>query len=142
LCYHFLTHGALTAVQQHALVKEAIIRLHDIGVTVRAIVCDGTSANIATLEMFRGCHLPDTPWFEHPRLDAVRIFATLDAFFNEAEEYFRGLTNLVGRPIVNSRLRTFVIGFISGMKSIIGLAHDMFDNQGDIVSYILPYRLC
>jgi hypothetical protein len=76
---YFLTRGALTAVQQHALVKEAIIRLHDIGVTVRAIVCDGTSANIATLEMFRGCHLPDTPWFEHPRLEAVRIFATLDA---------------------------------------------------------------
>lgn len=63
-------------------------------------------------------------------------------FFAEAEEYFRGLTNLDGRPMMNTRLRTFLVGFITGMKSIIGLATDIFEENDGTVWYLIPYRLC
>jgi hypothetical protein len=76
---YFLTRGPLSAEQQHALIKEAILRLHEIGVTVRAIVCDGTAANIATLQNFDGCLLPERPWFQHPKVSSVNIYVTLDA---------------------------------------------------------------
>ena len=50
----------------------------------------------------------------------------IEHFFIEAEKYLRGLVNSNGQPMIESRLRTFVVGFISGMKAVIGLSRDVF----------------
>ena len=42
--------------------KEAIVLLHNVGVRVRCIVCDGTSTNISTLKQL-GVRIPDSPFF-------------------------------------------------------------------------------
>ena len=42
---YFLTYGPLKAVQQEEFLKEAIVLLHNVGVRVRCIVCDGTRTN-------------------------------------------------------------------------------------------------
>ena len=62
-------------------------------------------------------------------------------FFADAEKYLRGLVTADGQPLIESRLRTFVVGFISGMKAVVGLASDIFQESAD-VRYIIPYRLC
>lgn len=51
--------------------------------------------------------------------------------FVETERYLRGLVNTSGQ-LIESRLRTFVVGFISGMKAVIGLANDVFNDYADV----------
>jgi hypothetical protein len=73
---YFLTHGSLTAAQQKGILKDVIIRLHDVGVQVRAVVFDGTTTNIATLELL-GATIPSSPHFQHPCINS-QIFVILD----------------------------------------------------------------
>lgn len=71
---YFLNSGPLKAIQQKELVTECIERLHECGVRVRCITCDGTSANISTLELL-GASIPNIPWFEKY---GSRIYTCLD----------------------------------------------------------------
>ena len=74
---YFLTNGPLNAEQQHAIIVEAIHLLHDSRVRVRAVVCDGTNANLCTLRLC-GAEIPLSPFFKSPVCPAQRIYACLD----------------------------------------------------------------
>ncbi len=59
---NFLSNGALKAVKQEEDVKEAIVLLHNVGVRVRCLVFDGTSANVSTLQLL-GATIPNSSFF-------------------------------------------------------------------------------
>lgn len=74
-CAFFFT-DHMNADQQTNLVLDCIKRLHDIGITVRAVTCDGTEVN---MKMFRNFGVsPDKPFFNHPSDEAVNVYAICD----------------------------------------------------------------
>ena len=76
---YFLTGGPLKGESINELLKESIHRLHDVGVRVRSITCDGAAANLAALRLL-GASLPDQPWFQHPQMaSTARVFVNIDA---------------------------------------------------------------
>lgn len=268
---YFLSNGALKAVQQEEVLKEAISLLHNVGVQVRCIVCDGTSTNISTLELL-GAKIPDSPFFLsqynakiytvldaahmiklarncfardilkdgngeriswqyvdalfkvqkeeglhlankltmahvvewnkrkmkvklatqvlsrsvslaleflktighsdfqkcEPTIQFIRLLDELfdrvnahspfasgskqaitrenikevDTFFKSTETSLRELMNLEGKPIIQTKLHTFVIGFITCMRVIISLSKDLFqEHSSETLWYFIPYRL-
>ena len=74
---YFLTRGGLSSEQQSELVKEALTRLAKSGVQVRAVIFDGTSANIGTVTLL-GASLPDSPNFKHPSTPDADVQVVLD----------------------------------------------------------------
>ena len=74
---YFLTARPLSADQQSSLLKEVIVRLHEVKVQVRCVVFDGTNANKATVEIF-GAVLPESPSFQHPCIPSAVIYCILD----------------------------------------------------------------
>lgn len=78
---YFLING-WTAEAQTEKVKEALGRLHSVGVKVSALTCDGLPANISTFNQLGANIVPEQerakPYFLHP-VDRSRVFCIMDA---------------------------------------------------------------
>ncbi|RVE47661.1 hypothetical protein evm_007650 [Chilo suppressalis] len=64
---YFFTHNCPTGELLGQLINTAITMLHDIGITVRSLTCDGAKSNIKAYE-FLGCSLLENdlrPYFHH-----------------------------------------------------------------------------
>lgn len=68
------------------------------------------------------------------------IEAVADSF-ETTEASLRSLKDTNGQLIMNGRLKTFIIGYITTMKASLLLARDIFQQYSD-VSYLLMYRFC
>jgi hypothetical protein len=62
--------------------------------------------------------------------------------FADAEHYLVQLKDAEGKLIIKSRMKTFIIGLISSMKSTISLAKVLFAENVVRLYYIIPWRLC
>jgi len=75
---YYLTNGISSFVLAETI-RNCLIKLQDVGVTVRSITCDGTAVNLQALNNL-GCKIsPDNlkTFFKHPSLD-VSVHAILD----------------------------------------------------------------
>lgn len=66
----------LNAEAQAQMLKVVIERLHEVGVTIRSLTCDGAPANLSTYHHL-GCSLPQEPWFPHPTAGS-RVMVFMD----------------------------------------------------------------
>ncbi|KAM7286096.1 THAP domain-containing 9 [Ixodes scapularis] len=79
-CGYFLVHG-MSGAEKANLVNICLMKLHDIGVIVCCLTCDGLQSNWT---MFRtlGAELEDPeemrPWFPHPATSDQRVFILMD----------------------------------------------------------------
>jgi hypothetical protein len=74
VAYFFTDHT--TAYIQTNLVTDCIKRLYEVGITVRAVTCDGTEVNFCMFKNFRVTI--DNCYFDHPSCPDVKIFAVPD----------------------------------------------------------------
>jgi hypothetical protein len=78
-CGYFFVDG-LSGVERANLVKVSIQRLHDVGVKVSALICDGPSCHFSMLSAL-GAILKASnmvPYFPHPQDKKEKIFVLLD----------------------------------------------------------------
>lgn len=77
---YFLIQG-LSGEERANLVQQALHKLHDIGVQVSTLTCDGPACNFAMLQAL-GADLkpPDVkPYFDHPANATIKVHVVLDA---------------------------------------------------------------
>lgn len=66
---------------------------------------------------------------------------TKEQFLNESSEYLNNLKMADGKtPVIKSRRKTFIIGFMAAGKSIIGLSRSLFEKY-DSVKFVLGYKI-
>ena len=77
---HFLING-LSGKEQANLVKQCLLKLHDIGAEVVSLTCDGPSAHLTMLHELGATITPDNvqPSFPHPANSEKKVCALLDA---------------------------------------------------------------
>ena len=78
-CGYFLTDG-LTSKEKANLVKTCFEKLHESGVKVVSLICDGPSVNLATLKALGVKLVPGqlTTYFIHPSTPSCRVHVFLD----------------------------------------------------------------
>ncbi len=77
---YFLING-MNGAERANLIKQCLLKLHDIGVEVASVTCDGPSCNFSMMEAM-GVKLdpPDMKsYFLHPADSSVRVYIILDA---------------------------------------------------------------
>lgn len=74
---YFLSAG-LCADERAAIIREAISRLNNIGVTVASITCDGPATNIATYKLLGANFKENRPFFKNPFKTGSVIYTLLD----------------------------------------------------------------
>lgn len=71
---------SLTGKDKANIVKECLVRLHDIGIQITSLTCDGPSSNVTMLKDL-GCVIEDVhnmkTWFAHPS-NGSRVHCMLD----------------------------------------------------------------
>lgn len=75
---YFLVNGISSCLLAE-IARNCIVKLQDVGVTVRTVTCDGTAANLQALNSL-GCNISPVNlkcFFKHPSLD-VNVYAILD----------------------------------------------------------------
>jgi hypothetical protein len=80
LCGYFLVNG-LTGEQKANLTKECITKLHEVGVKVVSLTCDGPTSHQAMLKLPDAQLSPDglQAFFQHPCDPKAKIYILLDA---------------------------------------------------------------
>ncbi|KAB0795977.1 hypothetical protein PPYR_10038 [Photinus pyralis] len=80
VAYFFI--ASLSAKQKANIVNETLIRLHNVGVDVPSITCDGPTTNFAMFKEL-GCNLDNVfdmkTWFSHPSATNKKVYCVLDA---------------------------------------------------------------
>ncbi|CAH0558622.1 unnamed protein product [Brassicogethes aeneus] len=78
--YFFIV--SLSAKEKANLIRESLIRLHEIGVIITSVTSDGPSTNFAMMKelgcIFDNVHNLKT-WFNHPSANSQKVFCILDA---------------------------------------------------------------
>lgn len=74
---YFLSKG-LCSEELSALLREAILRLSNAGITVASTTCDGTATNIASLKLMGADFKTDRPFFMNPFKPGQFIYTILD----------------------------------------------------------------
>ncbi|CAB4041035.1 THAP domain-containing 9, partial, partial [Paramuricea clavata] len=79
-CGYFLVNG-LTGEQKANLTKECITKLHEVGVKVVSLTCDGPTSHQAMLKLLGAQLSPDglQAFFQHPCDPKAKIYILLDA---------------------------------------------------------------
>ena len=77
---HFMI-KSLTGKEQANLVTQCLLKLHEIGVSVISLTCDGPSAHITVLNELGAsiCPLNMNSSFNHPANPGQKVWAMLDA---------------------------------------------------------------
>ena len=63
------------------LIKQCLLKLHDVGVRIPTVTCDGPSCNFAMLEALGADLQPPNvrPYFDHPADSSLKVYVVLEA---------------------------------------------------------------
>jgi len=77
---YFLIDG-MTGVERVNIVNQALLKLHDVGIIISSVTCDGPSCNFSMMDALGTKFEPPVikSWFAHPADSSLKVHVILDA---------------------------------------------------------------
>ena len=78
-CGYFLING-MTGDERANIINQCLLKLHDVGVSVVSVTCDGPSCNFSMMKALGLTLEPQNmkSWFLHPADPQLRVYVILD----------------------------------------------------------------
>ena len=71
---------------------------------------------------------------------ALKNIGAIDEYIKETELYLTKLQDLEGNVMYKGRRKTFIVGFLTTVKSFIAISHKLLSREDNRFEYVLTYR--